>query len=172
MTATEKDRVSAKHYLEIALADAQATVRAYDTKAQIVGIGYTFALNIVASAGGGFPTVATSPLVPVLIFWCIIMAPIFLFGYVLYPSRKTAPKIEGASALGLGRVLYVETARFGTVESLEDAALGCDWIRELSFEILKVSRLREMKRARFIRALFVTAVSFAFLFGMQVWSLL
>lgn len=171
MAASDKDRIAAKHFLEIALADAQATVRAYDTKAQIVGIGYTFALNIVASAGGGFPTVATSPVIPVLIFWGIIMAPIFLFGYVLYPSRKTAPKIEGASALGLGRVLYVETARFKTVEALEDAALGCDWVRELSFEIMKVSKLREMKRGRFIRALFVTAVSFACLFTLQLWTL-
>ena len=32
--------------LRDSLAEAQATVRAYDTKAQIVGVGYIFALGV------------------------------------------------------------------------------------------------------------------------------
>lgn len=159
-------------YLEVALAEAQATVRAYDTKAQIIGIGYTFALNIVASVAAGIPTAEqTSPLL-VLVFWGIVMAPLFLFGYVLFPSRKTAPKVAGGADRTLRRVLYVETSCHGTVDDLEAAAADCDWLHELSFEVLKVSKLRELKRGRFVRALFATAFSFGILFAFQLWQTL
>jgi hypothetical protein len=155
-------------YMELALSDAQATVRAYDTKAQIVGIGYVFSINIVVAVSAGVPGARDEGLLPVLIFWGIVMTPLFLFGYVLYPSRKTAPKVEGASDLALKRVLYVETSRHATVEAYEKAAAQSDWLREMSFEILKVSKLRELKRARFIRALGAAAVSFGCLFILQV----
>jgi hypothetical protein len=108
----------------------------------------------------------------VLIFSGIVMAPWFPFGYVLYPSRKTAPRIEGASELALKRVLYVETSRHRTSEDFETAAAASDWMRELSFEILKVSKLRELKRERFIRALAGAAFSFACLFGLQLFNVL
>lgn len=157
-------------YLGLALEEAQATVRAYDAKAQIVGIGYTFALNIVANVVPDFPVSDDVSILPVVVFWGLVMVPLFLFGYVLYPSRKIAPKVEGASALALQRVMYVETSRHTTVDGLLDAVESSDWRQEMAFELLKVSRLRELKRGRFIRALFATAASFAFLCAAQVWA--
>lgn len=158
-------------HLGLALEEAQATVRAYDTKAQIVGIGYTFALNIVAGVVPDFPVSDDLSLLPVVAFWGLVMLPLFLFGYVLYPSRKIAPRVAATDS-ALKRVLYIETARFGTVEDLLDAAEQSDWPRELAFELMKVSRLRELKRGRFIRALFVTALSFVFLAAAQLWAVL
>jgi len=172
MSEPSSDRSTTLKYLELALAEVQATVRAYDTKAQIVGVGYTFAINIVASVAEGFPKAESSTLAAVLIFWGIVMAPLFLFGYVLYPSRMTAPKVDSVSDRSLKRVLYVETSRHRTVEDLEKAAASSDWVREMSFEVLKVSKLRELKRGRFIRALYAAAFSFAFLFAVQVWRVL
>lgn len=157
-------------FLELTLAEAQATVRGYDTKAQIVGIGYTFAINIVANASDAFPDTEGSTLVPVFIFWGIVMLPLVLFGLVLFPSRKIAPKVAGATDLELQRTLYVETARHQSVEALERAARASNWMHEMAFEILKVSKLRELKRARFIRALFAAGLSFAVLFALQLWS--
>jgi hypothetical protein len=84
---------------------------------------------------------------------------------VLYPSPKAAPKIEGASELALTRVLQVETCRHRTVEYVDAAVLASHWMRELSFEILRVSKFREMKRERRIRALAASAISCACLFG-------
>lgn len=162
----------ARAYLELTLAEAQATVRAYDTKAQIVGIGYTFAINIVARVVPEFPLAAADALWPVLVFWGLVMVPLFLFGYVLYPSRRIAPRVARDGGAPLRQVLYVETARHGSVEALEEAARGADWLRELSFEILKVSRLRELKRGRFIRALWATAAAFAFLAAAQLLGVL
>ncbi|MFK7837977.1 MAG: hypothetical protein AB8B60_17345 [Sulfitobacter sp.] len=161
----------ALHFLELTLTEAQATVRSYDTKAQIVGIGYTFALNIVAQVSSGFPDTADG-LISVLIFWTIVMAPLFLFGAVLYPSRKIAPKISGTSDAHPRHLLYVETSRFADVGALKSASLHADWHDELSFEVLKTSRLREIKRSRFIRALAATALSFAVLCGRELTTLL
>lgn len=159
-------------YLAIALADAQATVRAYDTKAQILGIGYVFSINIVVAVAEGVPGAQDGTLLPVPIFWGIVTAPLFLFGYVLQPSRKTAPKIEGASELALKRVLYVETHRHRTVEDYEAAVCASDWMRAVSFKILKVSKLGEMKREWFIRALAAAAFFFASLFGLQLFKVM
>lgn len=157
-------------YLQLALEEAQATVRAYDTKAQIVGIGYTFALNIVAAAMSGLPGSGEAGLLLVTLFWLVVMAPLFLFGYVLYPSRRSAPKVQDTTELGLQRVLYVETRHHGTFDDLLNAAQNSDWRAELVYEVLKVSKLREIKRGRFIRALFTTAFSFAMLALLQLWS--
>lgn len=161
----------AKHFLELTLSEAQATVRGYDTKAQIVGIGYTFALNIVASASAGFPRAADGSLVSLILFWGIVMAPLFLFGAVLYPSRKLAPRIH-AGETAPRRLMYVETARFEDVTALCAATKDADWLIELAYEVLKVSRLRELKRARFIRALAATALSFTVLLTFEATRLL
>ena len=167
MSSSDTD---AQKYLQLALEEAQATVRAYDTKAQIVGIGYTFALNIVAAVIGGLPGSHGLGPLPVLLFWLVVMSPLFLFGYVLYPSRRTAPKVERAAELELQRVIYVESARHSTVEDLQTAARNSDWMAELSFEVLKVSKLREAKRGRFVRALFATGFSFGILAFYQLWT--
>lgn len=165
------DTADALRFLELTLSEAQATVRGYDTKAQIVGIGYTFALNIVANVGQGFPRSADGSLIALVIFWGIVMAPLFLFGAVLYPSRKLAPKIHRGEAEPK-RLMYVETPRFEDVTALRDASLDTDWLNEMSYEVLKVSRLRELKRGRFIRALAATAFSFAVLCALEVTRLI
>ena len=41
------DSVHALMLLKDSLAEAQNSVRSYDTKAQIVGVGYIFALNVI-----------------------------------------------------------------------------------------------------------------------------
>lgn len=170
MSAAEiSDTSTQRQYLQIALEEAQATVRAYDTKAQIVGIGYTFALNIVANVTGGLPgTHGEGPLF-VAFFWLIVMAPLFMFGYVLYPSRRMAPKVNDTSELGLTRTLYVQSTRYRTVTELQEAVIKSDWVAELAYEVIKVSKLREQKRARFITALFATALSFGLLAARQLW---
>lgn len=44
---TQNDDAEVVSFLNASLGEAPSTVRAYDTKAQIVGIGYIFALRIV-----------------------------------------------------------------------------------------------------------------------------
>ncbi len=75
-----------------ALQEAQSVVRSYDTKAQIVGVGYILALNLILHFGDLLPTRA--PLGPLFfaVVWGIVIMPILQFGQVLYPSRTRAEK--------------------------------------------------------------------------------
>ncbi len=153
--------------LRDSLGEAQATVRAYDTKAQIVGIGYIFALGIVTRVGEALPKTSEINIVYVLVAWGIVVLPILLFGFVLYPSRKTAPKLEHEPTAKLEHILYVDTKKLGSVTELMEAAGRCDPMSEVAFELLKVSKLRELKRQRFLRALFAAGACFVVLFTSQ-----
>lgn len=151
--------------LRESLTEAQITVRAYDTKAQIVGVGYAFALGIVGGTSDWFPKAAENTLVPILVFWGVVMAPLLLFGYVLYPTRKTAPKVEGDTANTLERILYLDPVAHPTINAVVAAATRSCQSNELAYELLKVSKLRELKRIRFIRALIAAGFSFVALFA-------
>ena len=69
--------------------------RAYDTKAQIVGVGYILALNLVLHFGDLLPNHA--PIGPTffVVVWLIVIMPIVQFGQVLYPSRRRADREMG-----------------------------------------------------------------------------
>ncbi len=150
--------------LHDSLAEAQATVRAYDTKAQIVGVGYVLALGVVGNFEALLPKASEfNPLT--LSIACGVILPILLFGFVLYPSRKSAEKFADQSEATPERVLYVDPTKLGSVKALKEAVGCCDPIIEVSFELLNVSQLRELKRRRFLRALFSAAVVFLFIFA-------
>lgn len=165
MESSNQDALSV---LRDSLAEAQATVRSYDTKAQIVGIGYIFAFNIVGNLEERLPKSSEHDLVGILLAWGVVILPILLFGYVLYPSRKLAPKLDNESTAKLKQVLYVDPNKHIGVEDLKTAASRCDLLTEVAFELLKVSKLRELKRRRFLRALFAAGICFVFIFLSQV----
>ena len=160
---SDSDTIALK-VLQNALSEAQTSVRSYDTKAQIVGVGYAFALGIVAGTSDWFPKSDDGQLLPILIFWGVVMAPLILFGFVLHPTRKTAPKLEVKKDDKLKNVLFVDPTKHTSPEDLKKAVLGCNPLTEFAYETLKVSKLRELKRTRFIRALIVAAIAFATLF--------
>ena len=141
-------------------------MRAYDTKAQIVGIGYIFALGIVGRWEDLFPKAAVN-VGYVLVAWGVVIISIVLFAYVLYPSRKMAPKLANESTMDVDHILYIDPKKFGSVEELKVAVDRCDPINEVAFELLKVSKLRELKRRRFLRALFGAGICFVVLFTSQ-----
>ena len=151
------------------LSEAQATVRAYDTKAQIVSVGYIFTLGLVSSIEDAIGRTDEVNFVYLLVAWGIVILPVFLFGFVLYPSRKTAPQLSGNITLNLQHILYIDSAKHSNVEDLIKAAERADPMHELAYELLKVSKLRELKRRRFLRGLFATGISFAVLFASEVY---
>ena len=150
--------------LRDSLAQAQATVRAYDTKAQIVGVGYIFALGVVGNFESLLPELSELNLLTLSVA-CVAILPILLFGFVLYPSRKSAEKFANQSEATPEHVLYVDPTKLGSVKALKEAVGRCDPIIEVSFELLKVSQLRVLKRRRFLRALFSAGVVFLFIFA-------
>ena len=154
--------------LKDALSEAQMTVRAYDTKAQIVGVGYILAMGIIARIENLFVKTGDVDFLRIAIAWLVVIVPILLFGFVLYPSRKTAPKVAGDANEPVQQVLYVRSSQYATVSELRYAAKSASYIDELAFEVLSVSGLRDLKRQRFLRALFAAGTSFIILFATQV----
>jgi len=153
--------------LRDSLAEAQATVRSYDSKAQIVGIGYIFALGIVGALDDLVPESTDLSVVKIVVGWIVVILPIVLFGFVLYPSRKMVPKLADEPEVRPKHILYVDPTRLGNVEALKEAANSSDPSTEVAFELLKVSMLRELKRQRFLRALWAAGICFIVLFTSQ-----
>ena len=152
-----------------ALQEAQSVVRSYDTKAQIVGVGYILALNLVLHFGDLLPTHA--PLGPLFfaVVWGVVIMPILQFGQVLYPSRTRAEK-ELRAKMSCGseqRIYYVDPDTFADLRDFVQHALTSDWTSALAAELLKTSRVRIIKQARFRRGLMMTVVSFIVLGGEQ-----
>ena len=58
-------------------------------------------------------------------------------------------------------VYYVDPDRFANVGELVEQALKSDWTSVLAAELLKTSRVRNIKQARFRRGLMMTVVSFS-----------
>ena len=143
-----------------ALKEAQDTVRSYDTKAQIIGVGYIFAFDIVQSISD---LIAQNPdeirVLPIrlVVAWALVFIPLIMFARVLYPSRRS---IESP----VTRTLYVPSANSMSVERFHDEINACDWAKVLSTEIIQVSRLRDLKRDRFVRALWAAAISYSLMF--------
>ncbi len=148
-------------------AEAQDTIRNYDTKAEICGVGFILALGIVKQAGDSIPVPIEYASFYVLAGWLIIVIPIIMFALVLYPSRidKIDKQNRPHNVLG---VMYFNAASFPDVASYGEAARKSDWAMEILYEITKVSMIRDKKRTRFLRALYWAAGSFCVLFASQM----
>ncbi len=161
-----RQRLNADAALAV-LREAQDTVRSYDTKAQICGIGFIFALGIVQRSGDHVPVPVEYAMLYVIAGWLVIVVPILMFAMVLYPSRvdRIASRNRPEGVIG---AMYFERRQFDGVDAYTDAALHADWAREVAFEIIKVSEIRDLKRTRFLRALYWAAGSFVILFLSQM----
>ena len=152
-----------------ALQEAQSLVRAYDTKAQILGVGYILALNLVLHFDDLLP--ARGPIGPLFIavVWGIVLLPILQFGLVLYPSRMRAERdfLKKTSDCSEQRIYYVDPDSFSGVRDLVHQALRSDWTSVLAVELLKTSRVRIIKQTRFQRGLMMTVGSLLLLAGEQ-----
>ena len=108
---TTPDISEAHALLRDGLAEAQATVRSYDTKAQIVGVGYIFALGVVGQISALLDRETEASVIVVVISWAIVVMPILFFGYVLYPTRKTTSYTEATKHHGIQHVLYLNPTK-------------------------------------------------------------
>ncbi len=160
MTGTEKNTLP---FLMASLKEVQDTVRAYDTKAQIVGVGYIFAIGIIINLGARIANMPKMGAVTITLAWLVFIFPIVLFGAVLYPSRKVAPRLGEQASLA-HRTFYVEPEHIHDVDAYLAAVEASDPKKEIAYEIVKIAGLREIKRRRFLRALWAAAMSFVVMF--------
>jgi uncharacterized membrane protein (UPF0136 family) len=144
-----------------------STVRAYDTKAQIVGIGYIFALGIVFQFANKLDPNASQSTDQVILAWTFIIVPIILFGAVLYPTRKIVPSLRSTQFEDHG-YYYVLPGQHKTAADYPRNLRQSNLVEELSSEVLKIAELRDLKRRRFLRALWAAMISFLALFVSQL----
>ncbi len=160
MTGTDETTLP---FLMASLKEVQDTTRAYDTKAQIVGIGYIFTVKVIFELGSEIGDRPAVDLAIVILAWLIVIFPIVLFGAVLYPTRKVSPRL-GEKGSHAAHTFYVEPEHVLDVDAYLATVEANDPKKEVAYEILKTASLREIKRRRFLRALWAAAISFFVLF--------
>lgn len=152
-------------FLYAALKESQDNIRTYDTKAQIVGIGFIFTIGMVIkfNTWSGISTqwyhLAT------IATWVLIIVPAVFFGSVLYPTRRVAPAVLKNQNEVKG-LFYMNQEE--SVSDYVKNLVNMDIEHELSYELLKVSYLRDMKRRRFLQAMSVASLSLVTLFVLQL----
>lgn len=72
------------------LKEVQDTVRAYDAKAQIVGVGHIFVIGIIINLGTRITNMPKTGAVAITFAWVVFISPIVLFGAVLYGIGSVA----------------------------------------------------------------------------------
>ena len=161
MQSTEDEKLK---FLYAALKEAQDNVRNYDTKAQIVSIGYLFTIGAISKVQT--QSLFNAPL-DIIMMWAIIIFPLILFAAVLYPTRKMAPSVKrGRKAVKA--LFYFHPSEVVSVDEYVNQLDEVDIEQELSYELFKVSVLRDLKRVRFLRALFFASLGLIFLFVKQI----
>jgi hypothetical protein len=150
-------------FLMASLKEVQDTVRSYDTKAQIVGVGYIFAIGIIINLGTRVANTPEMGAVTISLAWLVFIFPIVLFGAVLYPSRKVSPGL-GEQGSHAHRTFYVEPEHIHDVDAYLAVVEASNPNKEIAYEIVKTAGLREIKRRRFLRALWAAAMSFVVMF--------
>ena len=166
-SSSEIDTGDTVNCLLSALKEAQDSIRSYDTKAQIVGVGFIFTLNVITAFGANLPVQNVFNALAVTMFWILAIGPIILFGFVLYPSRKTVHGLLSHDAK-INHIYYVSNESTRSLDDyLKDIGSG-NWRSEIAYEIIKVSSLRDTKRLRFITALRASAFSLCVIAFFQV----
>jgi len=150
-----------------ALKEAQDTVRAYDTKAQIVGVGFIFSIGVITNFSAQMPKDPQFTAIGLILLWVLAIGPVALFGFVLFPSRKTAPAL-GDAADSVRYVLYFDPHHTRDLDAYLGDLTNADYQREVAYELLKTSGLRELKRKRFVRALTAAGLSFVIIIAAQL----
>jgi hypothetical protein len=160
--STKKDKET---FLYSALKEAQDNIRTYDTKAQIVGIGFIFTIGmIIKSINVDFYQLGT---LTTIIIWILMLGPIVLFASVLYPTRKLAPSIL-RNRKNVKALYYLNPKEIDSVDSFIKQVDEIEIEEELAYELLKVSVLRDLKRKRFLKAMMFASLSFAILLIVQI----
>lgn len=142
------------------LNEVQQTIRAYDTKAQIMGVGFIFSVTMIGRLLENLPIAREYDLGYLVVGFLLLVGPVALFGSVLYPSRRSAPRTDQGAAVVRGCFYFAGDDGKDLQGVLEDIDKA-DWKVELAYEISRLSALRTLKRRRFLTALFAAGGSFA-----------
>lgn len=142
--------------------ETQATVRAYDTKAEILAVILTLVIGIInftlineVKSGGFIKYMA-------LITTAIGVIALFVNGLVLYPKKDVFKAIQ-TNNYKPKRTYFVNienTPTFNNIDIYVDEVDSTDWKHELAYEVLKISLIRDRKHSCFVWALRLSGLTF------------
>lgn len=162
-----------------ALADTQDTIRAFDTKAEILAAGVALVVGLI---NGRVIHVAEQALVVrvlVGIGLLGVIGTIIFSGLVLWPrnggvgqaDKKNCTDKGGAEPHNNVGVYYVTNGAFPGPLHYARAARNADWVTEMSSEIVKCSHIREEKAKWFRYALICALIAVIPTSAATLWSL-
>jgi len=155
-------------FLYASLKEAQDNIRTYDTKAQIVGIGYIFTFGAMTKLSDSATLIYQSNLLNISVLWALIVFPLIAFVSVLYPTRKMAPSVIRGREV-VKALFYLHPWEIDSVNEYVKQLKDMDLEQELSYELFKVSVLRDLKRKRFLKAILLSSLGLSVLFAIQVY---
>jgi hypothetical protein len=129
-------------FLRANFADAQATVRAYDTKSQIVLASTAFSFNPIFIAIRQMDTSASLNLRIGIVF-CLFVIVLLLFLRVLGPVSSKLPGNESEDVFFLTNPAEYDPHSY--LEALE----GADLLTSYAEQVLKLHAIRRIKHNRF-----------------------
>ncbi len=166
------DYSNSAELLKIALNETQQSIRSYDTKAQICAIGYLFSLNIVLAINESIFPGKGADFWVVIFGWGVLIFPMFLFGFVLYPTRKSVKPDNSHEESPIYKVLYVRHERHAAVDEIIRDARRANLVDEIAFELYQSSDLRDRKRIRFVRSLIAAGTALLVMFIIHLGAVL
>ncbi|QJR19194.1 hypothetical protein [Pelagibacterium halotolerans] len=128
-------------------------MRVYDTRAQIVGVGYVQAPSILIPFERRFPRTDEAGFLEVIILWGVIRIPIILFGYVVYPIRKYRPYLYSRSHDEEPDFFCAPENAASVNAIVLEQIKTADMERELAAELRHMEMLKRAKMKRFILAM-------------------
>jgi hypothetical protein len=139
------------------------TIRAYDTKAQIAGVGMILSVNAFLTLGTILLPARMAPPMWLGFALCLaLLGCVALFGWVLWPSP---PRLVAApeTAARLRHSFYLDTRGGATLDRYVRALRETDWPLEIAGEVVKLASIRDAKSRRFTRALGAAALFYVVL---------
>lgn len=130
-------------FLRANFADAQATVRAYDTKSQIVLASTAFSFNPIFTTIKQIDTSASVNLRIGIVF-CLFVAVLLLFLRVLAP---VSTKLRGEEAAE--DVFFIKDASKYDAETYRRTLQKADLSMSYAEQVLKLHAIRKIKHSRF-----------------------
>lgn len=154
MTNEEKIKISIECLMH-AISDTQDTIRYYDIKSEIIGALLSAFVAIINV------TMMNVSFLPVKCFLFLSLLFDFLailsIGLVLYPRAVILKKINCGSYIAKNTYLMVNHVK--TIPEQVDLVKETDWISELTFELSKLSLIRDRKRYFFKLVLLLSGAS-------------
>ena len=143
-----------------AINDAQLVVRAYDIKAEIMALLVTtsFAVFQFVEFGNSGAVISSFKYFSALL---LLVGVIFLIA-VIYPILNPWKNVKLGEFIPSGvYFVNVDDSPDYTVPALAAKARAADWVAELTYELMKITEIRERKQKQFrwaIRTIFLALI--------------